>query len=112
MLLTPICGLNSAIPLHLNEDLMWCVRYSPGSGTIEFVEFLEMMKRRPTSTGEQDMLEAFKVFDADGNGFITAAELRRVMTGIGETLTDAEVNDMLRAADTNNDGKINYDGEF
>ena len=91
---------------------MWCVRHSPGSGTVEFVEFLEMMKRKPSAEGEQDMLEAFKVFDADGNGYITAAELRRVMTGIGETLTDAEVNDMLRAADTNNDGKINYEGEL
>ena len=47
----------------------------------------------------------------DGNGFITAGELRRVMTGIGEALTDAEVNEMLRAADTNNDGKINYEGK-
>ena len=47
----------------------------------------------------------------DGNGYITAGELRRVMTGIGEALTDAEVNEMLRAADTNNDGKINYEGE-
>ena len=56
------------------------------------------------------MMEAFKVFDVDGNGYITAAELKRVMTGIGEALTDAEVGEMLRAADTNNDGKINYEG--
>ena len=55
-------------------------------------------------------VQCSQVFDVDGNGFITAGELRRVMTGIGEALTDAEVNEMLRAADTNNDGKINYEG--
>ena len=31
--------------------------------------------------------EAFKVFDRDGNGFISAAELRHVMTNLGEKLT-------------------------
>ena len=32
-----------------------------------------------------------KVFDKDGNGFISAAELRHVMTNLGEKLTDEEV---------------------
>ena len=32
------------------------------------------------------------------------------MTNLGEKLTDAEVKEMLREADTNGDGKIDYDG--
>ena len=32
-----------------------------------------------------------QVFDKDGNGFISAAELRHVMTNLGEKLTDEEV---------------------
>ena len=35
-----------------------------------------------------DIKEAFKVFDRDGNGLISAAELRHVMTNLGEKLTD------------------------
>ena len=31
------------------------------------------------------------MFDKDGNGFISAAELRHVMTNLGEKLTDEEV---------------------
>jgi hypothetical protein len=31
-----------------------------------------------------------QVFDKDGNGFISAAELRHVMTNLGEKLTDEE----------------------
>jgi Ca2+-binding EF-hand superfamily protein len=31
------------------------------------------------------------VFDKDGNGFISAAELRHIMTNLGEKLTDEEV---------------------
>jgi len=29
------------------------------------------------------LIEAFKVFDRDGNGLISAAELRHVMTNLG-----------------------------
>ena len=41
---------------------------------------------------EDEIREAFKVFDKDGNGFISAAELRHVMTNLGEKLTDEEVS--------------------
>jgi calmodulin len=41
--------------------------------------------------------QAFKVFDKDGNGFISAAELRHVMTNLGEKLTDEEVDEMIRS---------------
>ena len=46
----------------------------------------------------------------DGNGFISAAELRHVMTNLGEKLTDEEVDEMVREADIDGDGQINYDG--
>ena len=36
------------------------------------------------------------MFDKDGNGFISAAELRHVMTNLGEKLTDEEVDEMIR----------------
>jgi len=37
-------------------------------------------------------------FIQDGNGFISAAELRHVMTNLGEKLTDEEVDEMIREA--------------
>lgn len=52
-----------------------------------------------------------KVFDKDGNGFISAAELRHVMTNLGEKLTDEEVDEMIREADIDGDGQVNYEGE-
>merc|ERR1712187_1057217 len=46
------------------------------------------------------------VFDRDGNGFISAAELRHVMTNLGEKLTDEEVDEMIREADVDGDGQV------
>lgn len=58
---------------------------------------------------QEEILEAFKVFDKDGNGFISAAELRHIMTNLGEKLTDEEVDEMIREADIDGDGQINYE---
>ena len=42
-------------------------------------------------------------------GFISAAELRHIMTNLGEKLTDEEVDEMIREADIDGDGQINYE---
>jgi len=81
-----------------------------GNGTIDFPEFLALMARKMKDTdSEEELIEAFKVFDRDGNGFISAAELRHVMTNLGEKLTDEEVDEMIREADVDGDGQINYE---
>ncbi|KAG6916990.1 hypothetical protein DXG01_004334 [Tephrocybe rancida] len=81
-----------------------------GNGTIDFPEFLTMMARKMRDTdSEEEIKEAFKVFDKDGNGYISSAELRHVMTNLGEKLSDTEVDEMIREADVDGDGQINYD---
>ncbi|CAI5683182.1 calmodulin 3 [Phyllostomus discolor] len=73
-------------------------------------EFLTMMARKMKDTdSEEEIREAFRVFDKDGNGYISAAELRHVMTNLGEKLTDEEVDEMIREADIDGDGQVNYE---
>ena len=69
-----------------------------GNGTIDFPDFLSLIARKMEDTDtEEELVEAFKMFDRDGNGFISTAELRHVMTNLGEKLTDKKkcVQNML-----------------
>ena len=60
---------------------------------------LEANSSTTAATGSE-ILDHFKVFDEDSNDFISAAELRHSsMTSFGKTLTDEEVDEMIRAAD-------------
>jgi calmodulin len=81
-----------------------------GNGIIDYPEWLTMMAKKMKNTdSEEELVEAFSVFDKDGNGFISAAELRHVMTNLGEKLTDDDVDEMIREADVDGDGQINYE---
>mmetsp|Transcript_55553 Transcript_55553/g.162359 ORF Transcript_55553/g.162359 Transcript_55553/m.162359 type:complete len:277 (+) Transcript_55553:113-943(+) len=81
-----------------------------GNGTIDFPEFLSLMARKSKDTDtEEELIEAFKAFDRDGSGFISAAEMRHVMTNLGEKISDEEMDEMMREADVDGDGAINYE---
>ncbi|KAK3093733.1 hypothetical protein FSP39_019382 [Pinctada imbricata] len=84
-----------------------------GNGTVDFPEFLTLMARKLSDADSvEDLIEAFRVFDKDGNGEISAAELRHVMKSLGENLTDDEVDEMIREADVDGNGQINYEGRW
>lgn len=86
---------------------------NPGNGTVDFLEFLRLMARKFVEEDLQsDIREAFRIFDKDGSGLISADELRYVMTNLGEKLTEDEFNEMLSEADIDGDGAINYEGAY
>ena len=81
-----------------------------GSGVVEFDEFLRLMQRRMRDTDtEEEMVEAFKVFDRDGDGLISLNELKLVMRQIGEPLSERDCQDIITSGDRDNDNKLNFD---
>ena len=71
-----------------------------GNGVLDFAEFLTLMARKMKKTDSyEEIKEAFKVFDTNGDGTISAAELRHIMTNHGEMkMGDEECEDMMREA--------------
>eukprot|EP01114_Cavostelium_apophysatum_P005865 TRINITY_DN1702_c0_g1_i3.p1 TRINITY_DN1702_c0_g1~~TRINITY_DN1702_c0_g1_i3.p1 ORF type:complete len:160 (-),score=21.65 TRINITY_DN1702_c0_g1_i3:121-564(-) len=80
------------------------------SGLIDFDEFTKLVikQMQQSIASEEEIINALRVFDKEHNNTISAAELRHIMSNMGEKLTDEEVDDMLRECDVDSDGKINY----
>ena len=84
-----------------------------GNGLVDFKLFLVMMARKikeSSANVQEDIVDAFRVFDKDANGFMSAAELRHVMMNLGDQkFTEEDVEEMIREADVDGDGQINYE---
>ncbi|ERN15520.1 hypothetical protein AMTRI_Chr03g51660 [Amborella trichopoda] len=82
------------------------------NGLVEFSEFVglvapELLPAKSPYTDEQ-LQSLFQLFDRDGNGYITAAELAHSMARLGHALTAKELTGMIKEADTDGDGRISY----
>lgn len=64
-------------------------------------------KNRSNDTAE-DFIEGLRHFDKDGNGYISSAELRHLLTTLGEKLTDEEVEQLL-AGHEDSQGNVHYE---
>lgn len=56
------------------------------------------------------VLKQFREFDANGDGIITKAELRRVLRGMdSRKWTEKRINQLVRCVDRNGDGQIQFE---
>ncbi|XP_078313151.1 neo-calmodulin-like isoform X2 [Crassostrea virginica] len=81
-----------------------------GRGEISFEDFVKVMSKQIRhSDKEAELMEAFRAFDADKSGYISAHELRTVMTNMGEKMTEEHIDGMISEIDSDGDGKINFE---
>ena len=82
-----------------------------GNKRVSFEEFLPIYlscRQKKEQGTMEDFVEGLRVFDKDGNGFINSAELRHVLTSLGEKLTDDEVDALLTGIE-DSQGQVNYE---
>ncbi|KAI8991777.1 hypothetical protein BDF20DRAFT_846328 [Mycotypha africana] len=59
---------------------------------------------------ESELKEMFRAFDSDNDGYVSNSELRRMVSNLVEEQTDDEIDDTIRKADINEQGKLNFEG--
>ncbi|CAG5111116.1 Oidioi.mRNA.OKI2018_I69.chr2.g5450.t1.cds [Oikopleura dioica] len=74
----------------------------------EFLPHLWNISQAPDPGNYEDFYEGLKVFDKNGQGLVSSAELRHVLTSLGEKMTAQEVEKLCEGLE-NNDGEVNYD---
>lgn len=95
-----------------NGDIAELFEKSASGGQLSLSAFKSEVV--PKLTGGQftrdQIVEFFKVFDRDGNGKVSANEIRNVTAGTyGEPLSATEVQEILKLAQVDGEGQITYD---
>ncbi|XP_075686948.1 calcium-binding protein 5 isoform X3 [Rhinoderma darwinii] len=84
-------------------------------GRVDFQDFVDLMtpkllEETAGMIGVKELRDAFKEFDANGDGEITLDELQQAMQRLlGEKLTHSEISDVVREADLNGDGTVDFE---
>ena len=68
-----------------------------------------MGRQLEKSDPEYQYKKAYKIFDKKKDGVICCAELKHIMTNLGEGLSDNEIQEMMNEADLNRDGLLDYE---
>lgn len=103
-----LLGLN---PTRKEAEMMIQDCNPAQKGYVTKSEFKKLFEDRQADIEQQikEISDAFKVFDKDNSGTISADEIRAVLKKCGEDLDDKELDEMLRRVDVDGDGKISIE---
>mmetsp|Transcript_67970 Transcript_67970/g.196924 ORF Transcript_67970/g.196924 Transcript_67970/m.196924 type:complete len:145 (+) Transcript_67970:146-580(+) len=98
------CGLNPT------EAQMADWKKECGGGDVDVEKFKSLATKKLQESGDSqdEIIDAFSVFDKDGTGFIPATEFKHICCAMGEALSEKEIAEVLRDIDIGSDGMINY----
>ncbi|XP_064085573.1 troponin C, isotype gamma-like [Macrobrachium nipponense] len=84
-----------------------------GSGQLEFEEFVDLAAKFLIEEDEEalkaELKEAFRIYDKEGNGFITTDVLREILTEIDNKLTPADLDGIIEEVDEDGSGTLDFD---
>ncbi|XP_046582451.1 calmodulin-like [Haliotis rubra] len=92
-----------------------------GKGKIDLPRFLSVMSNKlneeeeeeeedeEDEDSEEEYKATFRLFDKDGDGSISATEVRAFLVNMGETWTEEEIDDMINEADADGNGEVDYE---
>jgi calmodulin len=88
-----------------------------GNGEVSFEEFANLAARflveedEDTDAIQMELKGAFRLYDREGNGFITTDVLREILRELDEKLTEDDLNNMIEEIDTDGSGTVDWDGK-
>jgi len=80
-------------------------------GTIDLQTLVTLISRKvtnPPNESPRDLQEMFRMYDSQGKGQISQANMVHLLTTVGEKLTDQEADDLLKISGCAKAGMVDY----
>nr|ACO15082.1 Troponin C, isoform 1 [Caligus clemensi] len=84
-----------------------------GSGLLEFGEFCQLSARFLIEEDEEalkkELKEAFRIYDKEGNGYISTETLREILKELDNKLTSDDIDGIIEEVDEDGSGTLDFD---
>ncbi|CAG0880808.1 unnamed protein product [Darwinula stevensoni] len=84
-----------------------------GSGKINFDGFCEVvghfLEEEDSEAMQQELKEAFRLYDKEGNGYIPTSCLREILAALDDKLTSEQLDEMIDEIDTDGSGTVDFE---
>jgi Ca2+-binding EF-hand superfamily protein len=84
-----------------------------GSGLLEFGEFCQLAAKFLVEEDEEDLKkelkEAFRIYDKEGNGYISTDTLKEILKELDSKLTDEDLDNIIEEVDEDGSGTLDFD---
>lgn len=92
----------------ISEYDMW------GSGELKFEDFSKLASRfmeedTDTEAMKQELREAFRIYDKEGNGYITTEVFRDILHELDDQLSPEELDMIIEEVDTDGSGTLDFE---
>ena len=104
-----LCGL---APTETELQELMITADPEGAGKVNYEQFVSAVSACFYSFRSADALrEAFRVFDPDSRGTISANDMRYILSSFGDTMSDAEINFFFEECkqELDTEGNVPYD---
>ena len=85
-----------------------------GSGEIEFGEFCQLcakflVEEPDEETMKAELKDAFRLYDKEGNGFITTGQIREIFKEVDPNIKDEDLDDVIDEIDEDGSGNLDFE---
>ncbi|XP_059472850.1 troponin C, isoallergen Bla g 6.0101-like [Neocloeon triangulifer] len=86
---------------------------SEGTGNLDFESFCVLSARflveEDTEKMQQELREAFRLYDREGNGYITTDTLKEIFRELDNTITEEDLDEMIEEIDSDGSGTVDFE---
>ncbi|KAF2886152.1 hypothetical protein ILUMI_20021 [Ignelater luminosus] len=110
--------LNSMGQLFDDKELQALIQENDpdNAGKVNFDGFVSIashfLEEEDDESTQQELKEAFRLYDREGNGYITTGTLKEILKALDDKLTGRELDGIIAEIDTDGSGTVDFDGKI